>query len=207
MQGRILKALADRTKARISEGRGGQGLSEDGAGDRRLTQAGVLVPLFERMGIPHVLLTRRTEDVRAHKGQISFPGGRRDPEDPSLLHTALRECEEEIGIPPSRVHVLGELDDLVTVTDFVVSPYVGIIPYPYALKPNRHEIAEVIEAPLSAFLSPENVRVARGVTYGGRSHVTYFFHVGSHIVWGTTAKILVQLLELAYGYRPPIEDA
>jgi 8-oxo-dGTP pyrophosphatase MutT (NUDIX family) len=207
MEERIRRALAGRTKAQISVPRAAEGLPPEAPGGRRLTQAAVLVPLFEREGNPHFLLTRRTEDVRAHKGQISFPGGRRDPEDPSLLHTALRECEEELGIPAPCVRILGELDDLVTVTDFIVSPYVGLIPYPYPFEVNRREIAEVIEVPLSAFLSPEKVRVQAGTTHEGKPHVTYFFHVRSHIVWGATARIIVQLLALAYGYRPPIEDA
>jgi hypothetical protein len=104
------------------------------------------------------------------------------------------------------VQLLGELDDLVTVTDFIVSPYVGLIPYPYPFRVSRREIAELIELPLAAFMEPERPCVSRRMEYRGKPHVTYFFDMGPHIVWGATARILLQLLEIAFGVRPPCEE-
>ena len=210
VQERIRRALAGREKLIFPQDGGGhpfrEGTGEEAAGRPRLTRAAVLVPLFEKGGEPHVLLTRRTEQMRSHRGQISFPGGRQDPEDPSLLHTALRETAEEIGLAPADVRIVGELDDLLTVTDYIVSPFVGIIPHPYFFRVSEREIAEMIEAPLEAFLRPERLRVSSRLEHEGRPYRTYFFHVGPHIVWGATAKILVQLLELAYDFRPPEGD-
>lgn len=190
---------------RVLAGRPKRALPEPEAGPGGLVRAAVLVPLFEEAGRLHVLLTRRTEDVRDHKGQISFPGGRKDPADQTLLETALRECEEEIGVPPARVRVMGELDDLVTITDYLVSPYVGLIPYPFPFRISEREIAEIIRLPIEDFLPPERLRVARRLQYRGAIHTTYFFDMGPHIVWGVTAQILLQLLESAYGYAAHLE--
>ena len=207
MRERILSALTGRPRQVIPEDAEAHPFREPSReppeGRPRLRRAAVLLPLFEKEGEPHVLLTRRTEEMRSHRGQISFPGGRRDPEDPSLLHTALRETEEEIGLAARDVRILGELDDLLTVTDYIVTPYVGIIPHPYPFRVSEREIAEMIEAPLDAFLNPVGIRVSSWQEYQGKRYRTYFFNVGPHIVWGATAKILIQLLELAYGFRPP----
>ena len=210
MKERVQRALAGRLKVVIAEDAQAHPFRES-AGKRPearplLRRAAVLVPLFEKAGAPHVMLTRRTEEMSSHRGQISFPGGRQDPEDPSLLHTALREMQEEIGLEPRDVRILGELDDLLTVTDYIVSPYVGIIPHPYPFRVSEREIAEMIEAPLEAFLKPEKLRVSALQEHEGKPYRTYFFHMGPHIVWGATAKILIQLLELAYGFKPPAGD-
>ncbi|MDP3936573.1 MAG: CoA pyrophosphatase [Deltaproteobacteria bacterium] len=203
MPDRIAKILAGRPKTAISLADEGEpptpGAPEPPPG-RPLVRAAVLVPLFEREGALHVLLTRRTEQMRSHSGQISFPGGRKDPSDLTLLETALRECQEEIGLPAASVRLLGELDDLVTVTDFLVSPYVGLIPPSFPFKVSAREIAEIIELRLEDFLPAERLRVARRLNYRGTSHTTYFFDMGPHIVWGVTAEILLELLETVYGY-------
>lgn len=193
----IRRTLAKRRKIAIPMP--GEGGTPDVDG-HKLVRAAVLVPLFEEGGNLHVLLTRRTEDVRDHKGQISFPGGRKDAVDQTMIDTALRECKEEIGVPEARVRILGELDDLVTVTDYLVSPYVGLIPHPFPFKISEREIAELIRLPLKDFLLPERLRIARRMQYRGRSHTTFFFDMGPHVVWGVTAEILLQLLETAYGY-------
>ncbi len=210
MKERVQGVLAGRPKVVIAEDAEAHPFRESAGEDPEaklvLQRAAVLVPLFEKAGTPHVLLTRRTEEMRSHRGQISFPGGRSDPEDPSLLHTALRETQEEIGLEPRDVRILGELDDLLTVTDYIVSPYVGFFPYPYPFRVSEREIAEMIEAPLEAFLKPEKLRVSARMEYAGKPYRTYFFHVGPHIVWGATAKILIQLLELAYGFVTPAGD-
>ena len=110
-----------------------------------LIRAAVLIPLFKKNGEYYVLLTRRTDNVGTHKGQISFPGGKRD-EGETLLSTALREAREEMGISEKDVRILGELDDMCTfASDFCIAPFVGLIPYPYPFKINRHEIEEIIE--------------------------------------------------------------
>ena len=163
--------------------------------DDRLKRAAVLIPVFKKDGEYHLLFTRRTDRVEHHKGQISFHGGRQDPEDPDLLTTALREAEEEMGIRKEDVRILGELDDICTVTDFCVAPFVGLIPYPYPFRPNPHEIAETIEVPLAALLDPNRLR-KEFREHAGRSGPVYFYQHGRHIIWGATASILKQLLDL-----------
>lgn len=163
--------------------------------DPALAQAAVLIPLFRKEGEYHVLLTRRTEKVGTHKGQISFPGGRRDEGEP-LLTTALREAHEEIGIQEQDVRILGELDDMCTLTsDFCIAPFVGLIPYPYSFNVNDQEIAEIIEVPLSAFLDGTTFREELRVRNGQPLHVCFYEH-GEHIIWGATARILKQLMDL-----------
>lgn len=164
-----------------------------------LRPAAVLVPLFLRGGEPWVLLTRRRADLRAHAGQISFPGGACDASDPAPSWTALREAEEEVGLPHSAVQLLGPLDEYPTVTFFKISPFVGLIPEPHALAPSPAEVEEIIEAPLSAFRAPgvfseEAVRLP--LPGLGRFRTIVSYQVGPHRVWGATAAILQQLLEL-----------
>ena len=163
--------------------------------DDRLKRAAVLIPVFKKEGEYHLLFTRRTDRVEHHQGQISFPGGRQDPEDRDLLATALREAEEEMGIRREDVRVLGELDDICTVTDFCVAPFVGMIPYPYPFRPNPHEIEEMIEVPLAVLLDPARFRREfRGLA--GRMWPVYFYQHGRHTIWGATASIVKQLLDL-----------
>jgi 8-oxo-dGTP pyrophosphatase MutT (NUDIX family) len=164
--------------------------------DPALTRAAVLIPLFRKDGEYHVLLTRRTDQVRHHKGQISFPGGRQDPGE-DLLSTALREAKEEMGIEEKDVRILGELDDLCTVaSDFCISPFVARIPYPYPFKMNPREIQEVIELPLSLFLDATKFREELRERSGQPPlHVCFYEH-GEHMIWGATARILKQLMDL-----------
>lgn len=163
--------------------------------DNRLKRAAVLIPLFKKGGEYHLLLTRRTDKVPLHKGQISFPGGRRDPADPDSLATALREAWEEMGIEAKDVRTLGELDDICTVTDFCVAPFVGLIPYPYPFRVNPHEIEEVIEVPLSTLLDPANFR-EEWQERNGQPRWAFFYQYGRHNIWGATARIIKQFLEL-----------
>jgi len=156
------------------------------------TRAAVLIPLFVRDGALQVLLTRRTETVEHHRGQISFPGGAEEESDESLLATALRETEEELGIAAADVRFLGALSALTTVTDFYVEPFVGAIPHPYALRPAAAEIAEVIEAPVAALLDPRSLERR---TLEGRAEPTLFYHYGPHVIWGATARMLKELLD------------
>jgi 8-oxo-dGTP pyrophosphatase MutT (NUDIX family) len=181
MEEKIKIILACRTKACIH--------------DPALTRAAVLIPLFKKNGEYHVLLTRRTEQVRHHKGQISFPGGRQD-EGEDLLSTALREAREEMGIEEKDVRILGELDDMCTVaSDFCISPFVGLLPYPYPFKINPREIAEIIEVPLSVLLDEGKFREELQLRNDQPVRVCFYQHE-DHTIWGATARILKQLLDL-----------
>jgi len=143
------------------------------------TAAAVLVPLFERDGEAHVWLARRPKSMRSHAGQVAFPGGKHDAADPSLLDTALRETHEELGIVRESVDVLGALDDVVTITGFTISPWVGWLAPGVELAPNPGEVARVFAAPLRAFLEePQGHFPWRGWTVDGE------------LVWGATAAIV-----------------
>ena len=155
-------------------------------------RAAVLVPLFVRDAMLWVVFTRRTETVEHHRGQISFPGGAHEPEDADLSRTALRETEEELGVRPDDVKLLGRLSPMVTVTDFYVEPYVAAIPQPHVFTPAESEIAEVVEAPISALRDPA-VRETRSIP--GRDEPVLFYHYGNHVIWGATARMLAELLE------------
>jgi 8-oxo-dGTP pyrophosphatase MutT (NUDIX family) len=157
--------------------------------------AAVLVPLFDLDGEIGVVLTQRTEHLRRHSGQVSFPGGAWEPSDASLKDTALRESYEEIGLDPAAVDVLGMMDDVPTVgSDYMVRPYVAQIPYPYEFVPDAHEVDRIILPPLDLFADVtkrrEELRERDGVTY----HV-YFFDFDGAVVWGATARMLVSLVE------------
>lgn len=166
---------------------------------RGLTSAAVIVPLFERAGEWHILFTKRTEKVRDHKGQISFPGGVRAEEREPLLATALRESFEEIGLKEKDVEVLGKLEPVTTVsTNYTICPFVAVIPYPYAFALNPEEVEEVIEVPLSFLLDPANFREEWQVREG-EMFLVYFYDYKGKVIWGATAKILKQLLELVSG--------
>ena len=182
MEKKIKEILACRGKACIQ--------------DPRYRRAAVLIPLFKKDGEYHILFTRRTDKVEHHKGQISFPGGRQDKKDKDLLATALREAREEMGIEEKDVHILGELDDICTATTgFCVSPFVALIPYPYPYKVNRQEIEEVIEVPLSGLLDDRRFRQEL-YEKDGQPIPVYFYQHQDHTIWGATANILKQLLDL-----------
>jgi 8-oxo-dGTP pyrophosphatase MutT (NUDIX family) len=165
--------------------------------DESLPRAAILAPLYESGGEQHMLLTVRSEFVEHHKGQISFPGGAWDASDPDLQFTAVRETWEEIGVTPDHVDVLGELDEMITVSNFLVRPFVGRItqPGPYPFAHSEVEVAEILEVPLRHLLDPENM-VAELREYQGREVMMYSFHYGEHLIWGATARILKQFLDL-----------
>ncbi|HWE23957.1 MAG TPA: CoA pyrophosphatase [Myxococcales bacterium] len=166
--------------------------------------AAVLVPLLPRPEGLHVLLTERSKDLRSHAGQISFPGGSIESSDANAAAAALREAREEVGLDPRHVEVIGELDDCPTfVTGFVILPVVGVIDplaftaagrYPWT--PSAAEIAAIHELPLDAFLDPKNRRVEQRLRNGEPYELTWYT-VGGTTVWGATARILRQMLELA----------
>jgi len=179
---------------------GDQGTDADRAAGRR--PASVLVPIVERPEELRVLFTRRTAHLRDHSGQISFPGGRAEPHDPSPEATALREAEEEIGLDPRRVEVLGRLSDYHTRTDFRVTPVVALVAAPFELRLDAHEVDEVFEVPLSFLLDPANhQRHAR--EFQGRQVHYFAIPWGEYYIWGATAGMLVNLYRfLAQGGRP-----
>ncbi|MFQ6673045.1 MAG: CoA pyrophosphatase [Candidatus Tectimicrobiota bacterium] len=163
-----------------------------------LRNAAVLVPLFEAAGEARLLFTKRSDTVEHHKGQVSFPGGGRDPQDASLLETALRETEEEIGLKASDVTVLGALDDFVTSTNFVVSPFVGLVPCPYDFTINDIEIDELFSVPVSSLLAKENFHLLTAIR-PGKPQPQYLFRARPHVIWGTTGRILYQFLTICFG--------
>ncbi len=156
----------------------------------------VLLPIYHKQGQHYILFTKRTEKVKDHKGQISFPGGAYEEQDGTLAHTALRECAEEIGVTAEAIELLGELDDAITATsDYIISPFVAIIPWPYPLKVDPTEVEEIIEVPISALLDKDCLRQETTVT---NVHVvtSYFYHYRGNVIWGATARILNQFLDI-----------
>jgi 8-oxo-dGTP pyrophosphatase MutT (NUDIX family) len=165
--------------------------------DASRRQAAVLLALFEQASDYHLVFTKRTETLRHHKGQISFPGGSYDVADGDLLTTALRESHEEIGIHPQDVTVIGRLDDLPSFsTNFQISPFVGLIPYPYTFRPNPIEVATVFAVPLSVLTDPATVRAYTRAREDGATIEDYEFHVGGHVIWGATARIIRHFLHV-----------
>jgi 8-oxo-dGTP pyrophosphatase MutT (NUDIX family) len=159
-----------------------------------LRPSAVLLPLFELDGEPHLLFTRRTEDVKHHRGEISFPGGAREPVDTNLAQTALREAEEEVGLRPDDVTMLGRLDDFESIHGYHVVPYVGCFRAPYSYNCDPREIAEMIEVPLARLRDPAIFRV-EDWTHQGRQVPVCFYSVDEHEIWGLTADILRQFLD------------
>lgn len=165
-------------------------------------QAAVLVALIRQDGDYELLLTRRTEEVETHKGQVAFPGGMRDHTDDTIVDTALREAAEELGIPPGSVRIAGLLDDLLTPTGFVVTPVVGILERIPTLAPNAAEVADVFRAPLSFFADERNGRSERR-NVAGKEYDVWFYDSGGHLVWGVTAGIIRILLKTISGFSRP----
>ena len=160
-----------------------------------LIRAAVLVPIIDR-GEPYLVFAKRTDRVGHHKGQIAFPGGTISPRDPSDLDAALRECDEEVGLPRAVVDVLGVLDDRETfATQFVITPFVGLVREPIAWRPDGHEIEKVIEVPYAALADPRNFRVEHWER-DGVTRPVYFFDWQDDTIWGATARILKHYLEL-----------
>ncbi|MFW2831162.1 CoA pyrophosphatase [Sphingomonas sp. ID0503] len=156
-----------------------------------LTAAAVLVPIVDRPA-PTVLLTRRTDTLRKHAGQIAFPGGRIDPEDSSPEAAALREAWEEIALDPADVTVVGRSDTYRTGTGYSVTPVIGIIPPDLSFIPNAGEVAEIFEVPFERLIDPA-VHVAQTSEFGGRMRRFYEITIDGYRVWGATAGMIVNL--------------
>jgi 8-oxo-dGTP pyrophosphatase MutT (NUDIX family) len=143
--------------------------------------AGVIVPLFEKDGQTTILLTRRSDQLRKHRGEVSFPGGMCEDGEEGTLTTALRECGEEIGVKATDIEIIGSLDDEVTITGIVITPHVGVIPFPYPFFPNPREVAYLIYLPLADLIE----RADHSSMYFGRDHI-----------WGSTWSMLLNLKQI-----------
>ena len=171
---------------------------DDGAPEREaagVTPAAVLVPVIDHPAAPSMLFTRRTLHLKAHSGQVSFPGGRAEPGDPSVEFTALREAQEEIGLAPERVEVIARLPEYFTRTGFRVTPVVGVVRPPLELVPDAREVDEVFEVPLAFLLDQTNHRRASRVIGGRTAHFYEIEHDG-RIIWGATAGMIVNLYRM-----------
>lgn len=167
-------------------------------------EAAVLAPVLHRDGEPHLLFTKRADHLGEHPGQMSFPGGGREPSDGTLRDTALREANEEIGLVAGEVTVLGGLDDIRTSTDYAVRPFVGEIP-DRTYVPDETEVAEVVVIPVAALTDLDNYESERRDHPDYGNHRVHFFHVDDYTVWGATGRILTQLLELTTDWSMPSE--
>lgn len=183
---RIVARLATATRAAAPCG-------DDGPAPDKRVPAAVLVPLVDRPGGFTVLLTRRTEHLVNHGGQICFPGGRVEPADSDPMATALRETAEEIGLDPSAVEVIGVLDPYLTITGFMVTPVVGMVRPPLNLRIDAFEVADVFEVPLDFVLDPAN---HRRVPHHTLPRTTYAMPYGDYNIWGATAGMLMNLFRV-----------
>lgn len=163
--------------------------------DATPTLAAVLVPLIDRADGMTVLLTQRTAHLNSHAGQISFPGGRVEHGDATPESTALRETEEEIGLPSSHIELVGRLNTRHTGTGYRVVPVVGLIDPPFPLEPDPGEVAEIFEVPLGFVLDPANHRLETRIQ-GGMERQFYALAYRDYFIWGLTARLLVNLSEV-----------
>jgi 8-oxo-dGTP pyrophosphatase MutT (NUDIX family) len=154
--------------------------------DEKRRASAVIIPLFYSQVQYHVLFIERSDEVGFHKGQVSFPGGTREPSDSSLLQTALRETEEEISLKAKDVEILGEFDDTLTLTsNYVISPFVAFIPHPYPFKADGIETREIFSVPLAFLMDETNFK-----------QDSYSYEYEGHVIWGATARILKQFIDL-----------
>ena len=172
--------------------------------------AAVLVLLHDHDGDLHIVFQKRTDKVHDHKGQISFPGGASDPDDMSLTETALRETHEEIGVLPEDVDILGSLDEMVTVSNYVVTPFVGWVSrYPYEWRFSDDEVAYLLEVPVTHLLDPATLVPDRRFI-NGREYEFQSYRFGDDLIWGATARMLGNFLDVAasvLGLRPSPKGA
>lgn len=158
--------------------------------------AAVLVPFFELQGELYLLFTKRTGHLHHHSGEICFPGGSRDPQDPDLLFTALRELQEEVAVPSDQVEVLGRIDDTKTVSSaFVVAPYIGFLQPNAQFSPNEIEVEQILQIPFKHFYDPSIFREEPRMV-DQRNIPVYYYQWQNHTIWGLTARILKTLMEI-----------
>jgi 8-oxo-dGTP pyrophosphatase MutT (NUDIX family) len=189
LRARLSSSAAPAEMAGLLDGDDGHRLTAPPLGR---TPAAVLIGLVGHLAGPAVILTQRTAHLKDHAGQISFPGGRIEAADPDAIAAALREAEEEVGIDPARVEILGELEPYDTVTGFRIHPVVGWIEPPLTLRPDPYEVAEIFEVPLTWTLDPVNHR-RDSYTRDGRVRSFYVLPYADRYIWGATAGMLVNL--------------
>jgi len=165
-------------------------------------EAAVLVGIVERPAGTHLLFTRRADHLDDHPGQMSFPGGGYEPVDADLSETALREAREEVGLQPAEATIVGRLDDIRTVSEYSIRPFVGHVP-DRSYEPNDGEVAEIAVLSVDALTDPANYETECRDHPDHGSVQLHYFHVGDYTVWGATARILTQLLELSTEWRVP----
>ncbi|WP_238477791.1 NUDIX hydrolase [Natranaeroarchaeum sulfidigenes] len=164
--------------------------------------AAVLVPVIDRDGESHLLFTKRADHLGEHPGQMSFPGGGREPRDADSHETALREANEEIALDPADAGIVGRLDDIRTITEYAVTPVVARVPDRQYV-PDESEVAEIVVLPVSGLLDPDNYEFeARDHPHYGEI-VIHYFHVDGYTVWGATGRIVVDFLERTTDWRAP----
>jgi 8-oxo-dGTP pyrophosphatase MutT (NUDIX family) len=161
--------------------------------------AAVLIPIQERQDGDYLVLTKRADHLRTHRGQIAFPGGRVDAGDADVVETALRESREEIGIDPECVKILGRLDEFTAGYGLVVTPVVGVIPADYEFRIDPAETTAVASVPIASLMQLPNCNLNECLSPGG--HPNYHFYVNGWDVWGVTARIIAQFLEIVYNFQ------
>ena len=159
-------------------------------------RASVVLPLFEKGNDLHILLTKRTNRMKAHPGEISFPGGMYEETDADTMKTALRECHEEIGVRSVDVEIIGRLDDMTTLSGTVITPYVGIIPYPYEFKISQREVAYLVYLPFEHLRESNPVR--EQIEYGGKAETIDCIYYNGERIWGATCRILLRLKQIVH---------
>lgn len=185
-------------RAAFARGRDGAITVEAGSVHIEPTPAAVLVPIVEREARLSVLLTRRTDHLHHHPGQISFPGGRVEEGDESPIDTALRETEEEIGLHSRHVELLGSLPDYLTGTGFCVTPVVGLVHPPFEITLDSFEVAEAFEVPLAHFMDPAN-HLRHSLQVEGRERHFHAMPYKDYYIWGATAGIIMSLYRVLRG--------
>ena len=179
MKQKLKQALSLRQKQRIV--------------DSSRISAAVLLPIYYKQGQYYILFIKRTEWVEKHKGEISFPGGTYEAQDKTLLDTALRESAEEIGLKPDDVEVLGELDETSVKTNYIITPFLAAIPWPYEFRVDGQETEAIIEAPISALLARGH---SRQELRDGETVAVYHYNYQGRVIWGATAQILAEFLDI-----------
>jgi 8-oxo-dGTP pyrophosphatase MutT (NUDIX family) len=182
MKEKIRQALASRTRLVVQ--------------DSNYKESAVLIPIYEKDGKCYIVFTKRTDHLAHHKGQISFPGGGRHKEDRDLQVTALRESHEEIGLKEEDVEVLGVLDDTVTETSYYrITPFVGLIPYPYEFTPEAFEVQDIFSLPIDDLMNKAKITV-QDMSFGGKTIKVHTYEIGGRVIWGATAGILSRFFEI-----------
>lgn len=160
-------------------------------------EAGILVPVTNNPGRPEIVFTLRSANLKTHRGQVAFPGGKRDPEDQSLAATALRETHEEIGLPPDQVHIVAPLSQVMSRYGILVTPYVGVVPDQYPMSANPAEIESIFQVPIDYFLEDQRERTD-ALSFLNQTFYVPCYRWERYQIWGLSAVVLVDFLNAVY---------